>query len=87
MKYPFYKLKEINFHIALVCMNASTESEELNGVQTPLFLQALVIVKPRGSTMLSTVWKETVSSPVMAMSIIVGHSHTHFNPFRVALTS
>lgn len=87
MKYPFYKVKEINFHIALVCMNASTKCEGFNGVQTPLFLQALVIVIPRGSTMLFTVWKETVSSPVMAMSIIVGHSQTHFNPFRVALTS
>lgn len=87
MKYPFYKVKGIlNFHISLVCMNTSIESEGLNGVQTPLFLQALVIVMPRGSNKISTVWKMTVSGPILTMSIIVSHSHTYIDLFRMALT-
>lgn len=76
MTYPFYKVKEINFHIALVCMNASTESEGLNGVQTPLFLQAVVIVIPRGSLFgkrlfLAQLW------PCLSLWVILKHTLIH----------
>lgn len=86
---PHYQKEAIlYFHIALVCMDSSTVNERLESMQTALFLPALIIVVQEEGSKISSVWKETVFCPKYGhLYHLASPSHTHIDPFMVALTS